>query len=338
MPASPEYKIGRLNGKFVVSWWVDGKRQRYRLDAATQADAAREAIDVIRRVTIKPEVATIAILWEAYREEKEGRRVAAAMKFEWAAMGPHFGHLRPDQVTTDVCRDYTAKRRKASMRDGTIWTELGHLRSVFNWAFDKGLIKHSPKVERPAKPAPKDRWLTKSEIAKLLAAPSAPHIHLATLIMLSTAARVGAVLELTWDRVDFERGQINLRTTDDGPRKGRAIVPMNSGLRAALTTAKQAALTDYVIEWAGEPVKSIKTGFNAKVEASKLAGVTPHVLRHTAAVHLAAAGTPMSKISQYLGHSNSFVTERVYARFAPDHMREEAEILDFTAIKVASSA
>ena len=44
----------------------------------------------------------------------------------------------------------------------------------------------------------------------------------------------------------------------------------------------------------------------------------------------AGSGVPMSKISQYLGHSSTTVTERVYARYAPDHLREEAEILDFT--------
>jgi integrase len=91
-----------------------------------------------------------------------------------------------------------------------------------------------------------------------------------------------------------------------------------------------------VVEWAGERIASIKTGFNAAVKAAGLEKVSPHVLRHTAAVHLAAAGTPMSKISQYLGHSNTQVTERVYARFAPDHMQNEADILDFTKVRAAT--
>lgn len=326
-----EYRLGRLKGRWVVTWWRDGKRQRHRLKAAARPDAEREAIDLIRGVTARRETLTVEDLWTMYRKEKEGRRVAKAMEYEWKAVGPHFGHLRPDQVTTDHCRDYTAKRRAAGKHDGTIWTELGHLRTVFTWSKTARLIEHAPTVERPAKPAPKDRWLTKAEIDRLLAAPMPHHIKLAILLMLSTAARVGAILELRWDRVDFERGQINYRTNDIGPRKGRAIVPMNAGLRAALVQAKEAAISDYVIEWAGEPVASIDTGFGNAVKAAKLKGVTPHVLRHTAAVTLAAAGVSMSRISQYLGHSSTSVTERVYARFAPDHLREEAELLDFTS-------
>lgn len=327
---SAELRIGRLNGGFVVTWWEDGKRRRYRLDALTRAAAETEALAVYQRETLKAEGTTIGSLWEMYRKEKEGRRVAVAMGFEWKAMKDHFGALRPEDLTTEICRRYTALRRKAGKHDGTIWTELGHLRTVLTWARNARLIPFAPMVERPQKPAPKDRWLTRAEIDKLLAAPKAHHVQLAILLMLATAGRVSAVLELTWDRVDFERGTINLRTNETGPRKGRAVVPMNDGLRAALSAAEQAAMTDNVIEWAGEPIKRLRTGFTAAAKAAGVKGVTPHVLRHTAAVHLVSNGVPMQKVSQYLGHSSISVTERVYARFAPDHLKAEAAILDFT--------
>ena len=42
---------------------------------------------------------------------------------------------------------------------------------------------------------------------------------------------------------------------------------------------------------------------------------------------------PMSRISQFLGHSSTAVTERVYARYAPDHLREEAALLDFSSTR-----
>jgi integrase len=321
----PNYRIGRLKGRFVVTWHDDeGTRRRYRLDALSAKEAEREAIDVIRARTARSEHVTVSDLWKRYREEKEGRRVAKAMEYEWKAMGPHFGHLRPDQITIKTCREYTAARRKAGKHDGTIWTELGHLRTVLRWAYGD----RAPRIERPAKPAPKDRYLTHAEIDRLLATPMAHHIKLAILLMLTTASRVGAVLELTWSRVDFERGQINLRTDPTGPRKGRAVVPMNATLRAALDEAKRAALTNHVIEWAGEPVKNIKTGFYRAVKDAELDGVSPHVLRHTAAVHMVEAGIPMEEVAQYLGHSNTSVTFRVYGRFSPTHLRRAADVLD----------
>lgn len=330
MPDEQIVSVGRLNNQFVATWWEGGKRRRYRLEAKSRTAAETEALAIYQREVVKEQGTTNDILWEMYRKEKHGRRVAVAMGFEWRAMKPHFGHLKPEETSVDIQRKYIAARRKLGKHDGTIWTELGHLRTVYTWAHSRQLISYAPMVERPAKPAPKDRWLTHAECERLITAATEHHVKLAILLMLSTAGRIGAILELTWDRVDFDRGIVNLRTTETGPRKGRAAVPMNDGLRAALSVAEQVAMTDNVIEWAGKPILRLRTGFKAAVKAAGLTKVTPHVLRHTAAVHLAAAGVKMEKISQYLGHSSTAVTERVYARFAPDHLRQEADILDFT--------
>ena len=328
-------RIGKLNGKYVVTWTEDdGKRRRYRLKAKTQQSAEAEGRDVFRRETARPSGHLITDLWGMYREEKDGRPIAETLGHTGKALLPFFGEMRPDQVTVNDCRKYSRDRIAAGRSVGTVWTELGHLRLVCRWAEKSSLIDRSPNIELPQKPAPKDRYLTDAEIAKLIAADAEPHIRVAILLMLTTAGRVGAILELTWDRVDFDRNQINLRVDASGPRKGRAVVPMNSTLRASLSVAADAALTADVVEWAGGPVKSIRKGFASTVSNAGLKDVTPHTLRHTAAVRMAARGVPMHMISQYLGHSNTSITERVYARFAPDHMSAAAEALEIGHLRV----
>ncbi|WP_232618292.1 hypothetical protein [Pseudooceanicola marinus] len=43
-----EYRIGKLNGRFVVMWnEADGKRRRFRLAAHTAKEAEREVRDLI---------------------------------------------------------------------------------------------------------------------------------------------------------------------------------------------------------------------------------------------------------------------------------------------------
>lgn len=328
-----EYRIGRLNGSFVVTWSDEGRRRRYRLDALTAKEAEAEAIYVIRRETLPRGALTVTDLWGAYRADRKGRPVDRNMRSSGNAVLPHFGHLRPDQITTEMCRAYTAARKKA-ISQGSIWTELGHLRTCLSWAVKQRLISSAPHIERPAKPAPRERYLTHAEVARLLDADCEPHIKLAITVLLTTAARVGAVLELTWDRVDLQRGQIRLRVDAEGPRKGRATVPINGTLRAARTAARAAAVSDHVIEWAGGPVKSIRKGFTRAVTSAKLTGVTLHTLRHSAAVHMAEAGVPMDEISQYLGHSNVQITANVYARFSPQHLSRAAEALEFGRLRV----
>lgn len=324
----PDYTLGRLRGGFAVSWYEGGRRRRFQLAARSRKEAEAEAIDIIRRETARAGDLTVAAIWEAYREDRKGRPIAEAMKYVPTVLD-HFGALRPDQITAEHCRAFTAKRRSDGRKDGTIWTELGHLRTALTWAQKRRMIAVAPHIERPQKPAPKDRWLAHAEIDRLLAAATIPHIALAIRLMLSTGARVGAILDLEWRRVDLDRRQIDLRVDSEGPRKGRAVVPINAGLLAALREAREAALTDYVVEWGGERVRSIRKGFTSACAAARLPGVGPHVLRHSAGVHMAAAGVPMEQIAQFLGHSNLSITYSTYARFAPDHLADAASALDF---------
>jgi integrase len=323
------HRIGRLAGRYVVTWWGDdGTRRRFRLDAATLREAQAEALDVVRRETT-PASPTVEALWAAYADYLGDRPTGRNMRYVAEAIIPVFGKLRPDQITPDDCKGYAKARAAAGKKPGTVHTELGYLRSTLVWARKVRLIGQAPYIWLPQKPAGKERWLTEAEIGRLLSAPAAPHVRLAIVLMLATAARVTAILQLTWDRVDLDRGQIDLRLDAEGPRKGRAVLPINGMARAALVAAREAALTDHVIEYGGDPVKSIKRGFAAACKAAGLAGVSPHGLRHTAAVHMAAGGVPMSQVAQYLGHSNTSVTEKTYARYAPDHLRAAGEILDF---------
>lgn len=334
-----DYTIGRLRGGFCVIWSdpsIPAGRRRYRLKAASSAEAHAEARRVIHDLTEPAALTTVREVWDAYREDRAGRPVATTMLHTGKAVLAHFGTMNPMEITMADCRAYAALRRRQSRHDGTIWTELGLLRTALVWAAKPGrrLIPEAVEIERPQKPDPKDRWLTRDEAGKMIAAATHPHIRLAIILMLSTAARVGAILELTWDRCDFVAGTINLRKDADGPRKGRAIPPMNRTARAALLAARPGAISDHVIEWAGEPVKCILKGVKTAAANAKIAGVSPHVLRHTAAVWMVSSGIPMEKVSAYLGHSNPAFTARVYAKYAPEHLRDAAEALEIGGLTV----
>jgi integrase len=133
-----------------------------------------------------------------------------------------FGPLRPDQITTAHCREYAKDRTEAGIKPGSVRTELGHLRACFALAEKSNLITKAPAIKRPPKPAPKELYLTRAEAALLLDADCEPHIRPACLLMLTTSGRVSAILDLTWNRVDLERGQVNLRRDTVGRGK---VVP-----------------------------------------------------------------------------------------------------------------
>lgn len=337
-----EYRITRLRGQWALSVWNDGKRtRRVTLGTADRKEAERQA-HRLKTEWAKPEHITVSYVWQLYRDENSAKRAAANMAYSGKSILPEFGHLLPDEVSRELCEAYARKRRRTKyhgkpIQIGTVWTELNHLQIVLNWATKHRIIPYAVYVTRPPKPAPKDRRLTPEESKLLLDASPMLHIQTAIAIMLYTGARSGAVLDLTWDRVDFDRGIIELGVPDDaGRRKGRATVPMNDDLAKRLRKAKHSAMSNYVVEWAGGKVRSFKRGFARAVELAGLENVSPHVLRHTAASRMAAAGVPMTRIAAVLGHSDSRTTERIYARLAPGFLRDAVDTLDLSDVGAES--
>lgn len=325
-----EWRLTRLRGEFCVTWQgADGVRRRYRLGTTDPKEASRLATSRYADLT-RPKGTKVKDIWASYCHAKQGIAVLETMKHTWKALSPRFAEMEAIAIKVDDCRAHTAERRAAKISDGTIHTELGHLRMTLKWAENNGVIVRAPYIERPTKPEPRDYYITREEAKRLMAAAKVPHIALAVRLMIATGARVTAALELTWDRVDFDRKMINLRNPfDTSRRKGRASIPMNEMLELELRLAKASALSPFVIEWAGVPVKSIKKGLKAAAIASNLPDVTPHVLRHSAAVWLVEDGHPMSEVAQFLGHSNTRMTEKVYGRYSPDHLRTLASSLSF---------
>lgn len=128
-------------------------------------------------------------------------------------------------------------------------------------------------------------------------------------------ARPTAILELTWDRFDFMRRQIDF--TQPGhvrTAKCRTVVPIADEMLEALQIGFKSRTTEHVIERGGKPVACIKKAFQA---ASERGGVhaTPCTLRHTGAVWAAEAGVSMAELAQFMGHDSGATTFKHYARF-----------------------
>ncbi|MCH7936638.1 MAG: site-specific integrase [Proteobacteria bacterium] len=246
-----------------------------------------------------------------------------SLQYAWNRLDPHFGGLTPEGVTRQSCRRYIKKRKNDGVVPGTINKELSTLRAGLRWH-----DRNTPAiVELLPAPAPRDRWLTRDEFARLLdAARGIDHLIVFLHLAIATAGRKGALLTMTWMQVRWDVKQIWLGAKPNG--KKRATVPMTRTVETVLREARKTALSDHAIEYAGEPIKDIKKAFNSAVEKSGIPHCTIHDLRHTAAVWMAGEGVQMSKISQYLGHSNTSVTERIYARYQPDHLRDAADALE----------
>lgn len=197
-----------------------------------------------------PAALTVAEILTAYgRDHAPTRKAPATIGYAIAALVGWWGGRRLADVRGATCRAYADARRATVFRgknigDGTVRRELGVLAAAINhWHREHGPLDSVPVVTLPAAAPPRERFLNRSEAARLLAGalgwyleswsdlatrkshqrwrrvPGAANHHTARFILLGlyTGTRHGALLGLQWmpntlgGWVDLERGVMHRR-------------------------------------------------------------------------------------------------------------------------------
>jgi integrase len=319
----PEWRLVKHRGQYSLAY--GSPRKRIATGTADRGRAEAIAGELWKRLN-RPAQERVSDLWKPYVDDRIAHGGSKSrLDSLWKRLEPQFGYKLGRAITKQDCRDYAAKRKREGMSNSTVKTELEALRACLRWHYGK----EAPLIVAPAPSKPRDRYLTKEERDQLLESIETPHVRLFVILALTTGARMGAILDLTWDRVDLKRGTIDFNPAGrDISNKRRTVVPINSRARTELEKVQEGSLSDYVIEYGGKPVASVK---RAVAAAARRSGVpcSPHVFRHSAAVWMAEADVPMDKIAQFLGHTSTRVTYATYARFSPRYMADAAAAVDW---------
>jgi integrase len=320
---STDYSVQRLRGGFAIVWIEAGKRRRRQLASQDRPSAEAEARKLWSAGDERAPwtVGRVMVGYIASIAEKPSftRRQDA-----WKAMRAFWENVDPELVDAEMCRAY---RRRRTAADSTVRYELLQLSTAIKWGRGERHIAASPQFWLPSPPERLPRHLTRNEFAAFFEAVRADHARVYVMLGLHTVARPSAILDLTWDRVDFMRRQIDFRPPGRAQTsKRRTVVPIGDELLPVLQTAFEARTCEFVVERGGEKIANMKKAFQA---ASARSGVeaTPYTLRHTGAVWAAEAGVSMAELAQFMGHDDDRTTQKHYARFSPDHLRGVANAI-----------
>jgi integrase len=314
--------------------WTERGRSRER----STGTADRQQAEVIfgewlqrrgqRRGPSDPAAILVTDVLKEYLEQR-APKVLAPVRIAYAvlALTDFFeGNVVAD-VTPQTCSRYVEKRERSL---GTVRRELGVLRAAINYAHRCGRITRPVAVELPDRPETRDRWLTRTEVARLLSAARTPqarlYLPLFILIGLYTGRRKEAILSLRWPQVNLEAKTIDFEVS--GRRrtnKLRGIVPIPPRLMPHLRRAqRRGSELGYVLHINGDRIKDIKKGYSAACHRAGVQGATPHTLRHTCATWLMQNGTAPWQASGFLAMSIETL-QRVYGHHHPDYQRQAAE-------------
>ncbi|MEM0988562.1 MAG: site-specific integrase [Pseudomonadota bacterium] len=191
---------------------------------------------------------------------------------------------------------------------------------------------HPLAVTLPAKSPPRSRWLTRSEAAKLLRA-SSPHLRRFILIGLYTGTRLEAILDLRWTHsltagwVDVDNGVIHRQgAAERVTNKRRRSVKMNRRLAAHMRRWARMGGA-HVVEYEGQPIKSVKTALRKASKRAKIDSVSAHVLKHTAVTWAFQAGMTLEDASDYFS-TTAATLENVYRQHSPEYQHRAVSIMD----------
>ncbi len=214
----------------------------------------------------------------------------------------------------------------------TIKHAIGIVQRVYRKLTAWGLYSGSIPTEGCSLPridAARVRFLTIEEAQNLMQALKAKSFtwYAISFISLHTGMRIGEILQLKWEDIDFETRSIYIREAKSGSRA--AIMTLD--VKELFLSLKERYVDTNIIFTAKEVSKTFPRcvaalGLNDNI-ADRRQRVVFHTLRHTFASWLAIKGVPLYVISQLLGHKSLEMTQR-YAHLCPDVKRDAVNMLD----------
>jgi integrase len=234
-------------------------------------------------------------------------------------------------------RDYLAN--EVGLGKNSIRQVLTIGKAALNWAWKRSEISSVPyiKLVKVPNPPPKGRPLEIEEVATLIDAADY-HLKAFILMMISATARNRAILDLTFEQVDFRYDLVDLNPKGrEQTLKFRPKVKIPGTLKPWLARQKEISQTGHVIEFKGAPVKSIRTAWRTLRQATNLDdAVQPYGLRHTMARWLRKSSVPAWEVAAQLGHKSPDVsTTEIYAPFDPSYLLKSTAAIDAFLTEVA---
>jgi len=232
--------------------------------------------------------------------------------------------------------------REAGLSPHTVRKRVSILKTVFRFAIEEEIIDRAqePLIKLPPNGAPRERFVDPvKELPPLLRAADHPdtpdHIRLCLHLSLRTGQRQGALRDLKWEHVDFDARVIRFRDTEapeERSKKRRTDMPMDDALFALLRQAKEAAESDFVLEWRGRRAGNTYHAMKALYRRAGIENLHRHDLRRTAATlaHRGCHGD-MKAAAGFIGDTEQMAARHYVQDSAETRLKPVEAIADVLA-------
>ncbi len=226
------------------------------------------------------------------------------------------------------------------LASGTVNLIITLIQSSLRTAYSVGEIKENigSKIKRPRIDAKRITCFSIPEQKKLergILAEGRKKLF-GIIICLYCGLRIGELLSLTWDDVDFENNLLTISKTSYEMRTGegmrhvidtpkteqsKRIIPIPKQLMKDLKALRNEQCGKYIVLQDGLPVtvRSYQRSFELLLKKLDIPHKCFHTLRHTFATRALECGMDIKTLSEILGHKNATITLNRYAHSMLEH-------------------
>lgn len=263
----------------------------------------------------KPQPSPSPILADVLRQylahRPKERHTVANLRAHWATKSVQ-------DVNAESCRDFANGRPAVAGR-----RDLETLRAAIrHWHKYIHPLAVVPPIVLPPPPEPRERWISREEMARLIwAARRKPHLARFLIIAYYSGSRSGNVLGLRWDMIDFATGIIKRRRPGQSESRTKRAPRFRAHPRLLFHLKRWRKIDEplklqHVIHYELKPVRKLRRSWATMCKQAKVKGATPHALRHTRVSELLSSGVSIWDTAKRVGMSPLMV-ERVYGHLVP---------------------
>jgi integrase len=310
-----------LRGKI---WWIqyavpgESRERRESSHSTKKPDAIRllnQRRSEIDKRAISSANVTVADLLENFLVDQRQNHRRSYRSVEGHVrihLKPAFGKLLAADVTSPMISRFISTKQEAGLENGSINRYLSALRRAFILGRDSlpPLITVVPKFKLlDETDAIREGFLEHDQYLRMRA--ELPfHQQMLLVIGYHWGMRLGEILSLRWDQIDWDENLLRLEKSQTKGKQGR-YAPLYGELRAWLEMAhREGSGSKTIVSYGDQPITEVKTAWDKARVRAKLPDLLRHDLRRTAVRNMIRAGIPQKQAMIISGHKDSNVFDR----------------------------
>ena len=267
-------------------------------------------------------------------------------------INPILGNIPITEITSTMLQDFILQKLENGnlktnkpLSVNTVFGIVSVLKQAFKLALTLDLIPKDPTaaIKLPQQQEKEIQALTRDEQKRIeeYCLKQTKNNYMGIIICLYAGIRLGELLALTWDDIDFEKKFLYIKKTAyklkingknqmviDKPKtkKSNRIIPLPDKLINLLQLTKNKSTSDYILSTKTNnmvDIRSYQRTFESILNKCGIKHYNFHCLRHTFATRALELGMDIKTLSEILGHTNVAITLNRYAHSLLEYKIQE---------------